>query len=369
MHFCLKYFYLMKHINPIFAVLFVLFSINVAGQPHIGGSNVYYGHLHNHTSYSDGTGTPAQAYDYAKNTAGLDFFSLADHDYLNSSVYLSSTEYDDVKAQANAYNEDGVFAAFYGFEWSSQIGIGHITIINSDDFTTNQVTTSFDDLVSWLNARSSLVAFFNHPNKYANHGQYSYNSTTPPCKQIVGMELWNSNDGFDVHYYNDGYIIGDGKGDFDEALTNGWVLGATGAGDDHSATWGTKNDYRMAILANRLTRNDLLEAMRARRFFSTMDKNIALSFMINNSEMGSTVKTGNLPMQIQATDQDGEIFSTVKLLKNGVVVNTWSPNTATVNITQTLTCDNGDYFYVIVTEADGNEAISSPIWCYCGCVH
>jgi len=34
--------------------------------------NVYYGHLHNHTSASDGTGTAAQAYDYARDVAGLE---------------------------------------------------------------------------------------------------------------------------------------------------------------------------------------------------------------------------------------------------------------------------------------------------------
>ncbi|HOY30862.1 MAG TPA: CehA/McbA family metallohydrolase [Bacteroidales bacterium] len=349
-------------------LIFSLLCAEVYAQhPSIGGYNVYYGDLHNHTSYSDGQGTPAQAYSYAKDTAGLDFFSLADHDYIPYYTETTVAEYDDIKAQANVYNEDGVFTAFYGFEWSSSIGIGHIAVINSDDLTTNQVTSSFNDLLSWLTARSNVVAFFNHPDKYANHGQYSYNSTASPSEKIVGMELWNSNDGYNVHYENDGYVAGDGKGDFDEALGKGWILGASGAGDDHSATWGTKNDHRMAILANSLTRADLLAAMKARRFYSTLESDIRLSFKINGQEMGSAMTGGTYSLQIQANDGGGESFTKVVLYdKNHNRVKVWTPNSNNFNITDSITVAPSEYYYVKVLQADSSansgQAISSPIF-------
>jgi hypothetical protein len=50
-------------------------------SPRNGGYNVYYGMLHSHTSISDGSGTPSEAYEYARFTAELDFFGIADHDY------------------------------------------------------------------------------------------------------------------------------------------------------------------------------------------------------------------------------------------------------------------------------------------------
>src|SRR5690349_2255667 len=34
---------------------------------------VFFGNLHSHTSYSDGSGTPDQAYKYARDTAKVDF--------------------------------------------------------------------------------------------------------------------------------------------------------------------------------------------------------------------------------------------------------------------------------------------------------
>jgi PKD repeat protein len=119
----------------------------------------------------------------------------------------------------------------------------------------------------------------------------------------------------------------------------------------------------MAILASSLTRADLLEAIQARRFFTTLDKNIAISFQINGNEMGSTV-SGNSgqSLQILASDGDGELFTRVELLKNGIVENTWAPGVSDVTITETITTSDGDYYYIKVTQADGDEAISSPIF-------
>lgn len=41
---------------------------------------VYFGNLHAHTSYSDGSGTPAMAYDHAR-IAGLDFMAITEHNH------------------------------------------------------------------------------------------------------------------------------------------------------------------------------------------------------------------------------------------------------------------------------------------------
>lgn len=45
-------------------------------SPVLAAPNVYFGNLHSHTSYSDGSGTPAQTYKYARDTADIDFLAL-----------------------------------------------------------------------------------------------------------------------------------------------------------------------------------------------------------------------------------------------------------------------------------------------------
>jgi hypothetical protein len=349
----------MKKIALFFYMVIVSAILN-AQRPFIGGYNVYYGHLHNHSDVSDGKGSPASAYNYAKNTAKLDFFSLADHCYS-----ITASEWTDIKNQANAFNEDGIFTAFWGFEWSSNRNWGHITVINTDDYctVTNTAYNEFTELVTWLSTRNG-VAFFNHPGREDYLGKEFSHFSTTPSEKFVGMELWNNSKAFSVYYYNDGYFSGDNnKSYFDEVNSRGWRIGASGASDNHGGTWGTDNDYRMAVLSNNLTRSDLFEAIQARRFYSTLDKNLALSFKINGQEMGSELEAGTYTAQIEANDGNGEFFREVKMFdKNHNVVNTWVINTSTVNITYILNTSSGDYFYVKVKQADGNEAISSPIW-------
>jgi hypothetical protein len=341
-----------------YLIVLCCISFFASSQPVIGGFNVYYGSLHNHTSVSDGTGTPDQAYKYARNTAHLDFFGLADH-----SNMISSTEWTTIKNAANSNNQDGAFAAFYGFEWTTFLSYGHVAVVNTDDYCSNtSPTNTFTGLLSWVNARTG-IAFFNHPGWDAFAVNEFNHFTNSPSDKFVGMELWNDMDGFSKYYYNDGYYSNDGnKGYYDEALIRGWKSGAAGADDNHDADWGTSTGYRVGVLANTLSRTSILDAFRARRFFATIDKNIALSFKINNAEMGSTISGGTWNFVIDAKDADNESFTQVVLMKNGAQLQSWSYITPTPLISEYFTCNSGDYFYVRVKEADGNEAISSPIF-------
>jgi hypothetical protein len=329
-------------------------------HPMAGNYYVYFGSFHNHSGIYGGVGTQEEAFRYARRTAKLDFFGLSDHD-----AGLDSFSWKNVKSIADESNDDGVFAAFWGFEWTSDI-YGHITIINSEDYcvTSYAETGTFAQLCTWLNRRN-CAAFFNHPTGVNSLGTEFDHFNGTVCEKIVGMELWNKSVPFSVYYYNEGYDSNDNhKGAFDEAITRGWKVGAAGGSDNHEATWGTANDFRLAILAKNLTRTDLFAALQARRFYSTLDKNLALSFSISNSEMGSTVNSGNSTLEIRASDGDFEKFSEVVLFdKNHNIRRSWNPNTAIVDISDTLNISPGDYFYVKVKQEDENEAISSPIWC------
>ena len=42
---------------------------------------VFFGNLHSHTSYSDGTGTPSQAYKHARDAAKLEFLAITEHNH------------------------------------------------------------------------------------------------------------------------------------------------------------------------------------------------------------------------------------------------------------------------------------------------
>jgi hypothetical protein len=94
-------------------------NLATTDSPSIGGYNVYYGQLHSHTNISDGLGSPSEAYAYARDTAGLDFFSVADHDYWFDD--MTQADWETLKNTANRYNDDGTYVTFWGFEWTSDI--------------------------------------------------------------------------------------------------------------------------------------------------------------------------------------------------------------------------------------------------------
>jgi hypothetical protein len=120
----------------------------------------------------------------------------------------------------------------------------------------------------------------------------------------------------------------------------------------------------MAVLAPERTRASIYAAIQARRVYSSRDRNLALSFRINGAEMGSKIGGGSLSIQIETTDGDNEKFSSIELLKNGIVIETWTPGTTNPNVRATATGSDGDYFYVRVYQSGENgwRAISSPIF-------
>ncbi|MBN1758577.1 MAG: hypothetical protein JW863_09680, partial [Chitinispirillaceae bacterium] len=153
---------------------------------------------------------------------------------------------------------------------------------------------------------------------------------------------------------------------YDEALSRGWRIGATGSGDNHNGDWGTATDSRIGIPAPALTRDEIRSALGARRFYSTLDRNIQLSFKADSSEMGSTVAGCSHRFSISARDGDDESFTEVFLYNsNHDTVATWYPEPGPFTISFDMTVRANDYFYVRIAQEDGGGAISSPIWVSC----
>ena len=84
--------------------------------------NIYFGNLHAHTSYSDGSGSPADGYRWAKDVAKMDFYAVTDHGEM-----LYGDEWENIGRQAKKFTLNGTFVALRGFEWSSVFD-GHANI-------------------------------------------------------------------------------------------------------------------------------------------------------------------------------------------------------------------------------------------------
>ena len=329
----------------------------------------YFGYMHAHSELSDGEGDADEAYAHARDVAGLDYFALTDHGE-ELMIWPWERKYDELMEAADDADQPGVFTALWGFEWSNPL-LGHISVIGSNQFTDAFSDLSLADLFDWILDRPGVMARFNHPGRYddINLEFRHLDLYEPILARMVGIETWNKGDGFGRFHYDCEWLFCDSTY-IDQGNGNGWALGALGSQDNHSRDWGTRNDYRVAVLAEDLTRDAVLDAYKERRFYATEDKDLELDVRAAGFPMGSRLTGVPRELVVTACDGSGDEFVEVRLYRGGVELES---RAVSGNCIDETLIDPGavtpEYYYVIVRQADDNdgdgrndEAISSPIW-------
>ncbi len=336
----------------------------------------YFGFLHAHSHLSDGEGTALEAYEFARDQGGLDFFGLTDHGELLFVSWPCNDKWERLVAAAEATYAPGSYVTFWGFEWSNPL-LGHVNILQSVDFTHTLARIRMVDLYEWLVERPQAFARFNHPGRFGLEvagidvvRELDHLDLHPPAvPQMVGLEVTSKDDGFQ-HFYYEGRWGDDPRSFLDVGLQKGWQLSPVTGQDNHQREWGTRNDFRTAVLAEELTRESILDAYTKRRVYATEDKDLFLDFRASGFPMGSRLTGVAAEFEISARDGSGDGFERVRLLRNSVEIESRAVNGNPVAVTFTDTEPTGaDYYYVIVTQSDdgdgdgrNDEAISSPIW-------
>ena len=205
----------------------------------------YRGDLHNHTAYSadfDGpsSGTPAAAFALARQN-GLDFIAVTDH--LN---YLTTSEYSQCRAAAEAANQPGSFAAICGYEAQFH---GHGMFLFAWSLTSFPTTRGayFDR----IEACGECVGQFNHPaNTRFPWLDFSYVAAAE-----ASMELLELNGAPDW----DKRLIA-----LAEALDLGWHVSPSWNADTHLANWGSGENRTLVYPAASLSREHVPPAQENR---------------------------------------------------------------------------------------------------------
>jgi hypothetical protein len=107
--------------------------------------SIYYGDLHSHTWYSDGsqdqnmstyTLPVARAMTYAKASPSMHFLGVSDHNHTDGGLHMTLDHWRSGAREADSTNQDGVFAAMYGQEWgviaNTADSAGHLCIYGTD---------------------------------------------------------------------------------------------------------------------------------------------------------------------------------------------------------------------------------------------
>lgn len=303
-------------------------------------------------------GPPSAHFALAK-SLGYDWYITTDHSQ-EPSFYPTSPNAPDWIASHNQAKAatDKNFVAISGYEHSENNGpgaTGHLNVINSRSYLNALAPgTDIKSLYKWLDTVSAygegpVVATFNHPSA-KGYDNWAYRE--PKVTEIITMlEVLNSNKS--VHY--DGFV---------NALDAGWKVSPVAGNDNHGLD-GIKNSHsRTFVLATAKTQAAILDAMKNRRTYASMDQNIQCRYTVNGQIMGSTLKSpGTFKFDIQISDPDTsdpkDKITRIDIVKdNGTVVETYNVPTPahSVKWSPTITDATNKYFFVRVWSNAGSDA-------------
>ena len=351
----------------------------------------YFGQLHSHTQYSDGAGSLEKALEYVKDlpeSANVDFVAFTDHsnyfdksgaanpegalyDMTKATEYSQQTwrSYKDAVAAFNAANV-GKKVAIAGFEMTWSGGPGHINTFNTPGIVSRNNTTLNDKtkdaglqayykLLSQTEGVDS-ISQFNHPGTtFGNFIDFGYWDAVVDTRMYM-VEVGNGEGQIGAGGYYPSYE------QYIMALDKGWHVAPTNNQDNHKGRWGDANDARDVILTDDFTEDGIYKALRARRMYATEDKNLDLDYTVNGSMMGSIIDVPeklNFEISFNDPDRTDSIAKVELVVNSGKVAYTWdSAADLTKGSVSVELAPEYTYYFVRVTEGDGDLAVTAPVW-------
>jgi len=326
-----------------------------------GEFTAYFGNLHAHSSFSDGEGTPEEAYAYARDEGHLDIFALTDH---LEQLYLPFPpgKWETIKETAASFYEPGVYVPLAGYEYGSGFELipqppffmstGHDNVFFVD-YLFPIIQLDYHNFFTSLIECPTCYASFNHPgDDQSNWNDFEYNGAVDA--KINLFELSGAGDPWPIYF---------------DALDKGWHISPVWDEDNHSADWGTKDDHRAGMWLAELTIPEVNKAVHDRRTFSTLDKNATISLKtVGGCWMGSDIH-GSLSASliIEVRDPDsGDGFETIELYTRGQTLLGQNPCNGETICTWAVdvTLDQSGYVLARAIQTDGDILVSAPIWLY-----
>ncbi|MBD3211550.1 MAG: hypothetical protein GF311_03000 [Candidatus Lokiarchaeota archaeon] len=370
-------------------------------------SQLYWGDIHIHTrEFSDGMGTGNDAYHYAKNYSLLDFAAIADHvnqrynDWMegrkNINLPFSRKVWENIVNLAKIWSDE-TFQAIPAYEWSGRIA--YVNMLRNSNLGYDAVSDkiiyfpleSAEDapLVDYISEDGCFQhqlyqRLANFPCEIVSHTPMSYPMGTywkevDNRKEKV-VEIYSMHGSSEK--YGDGYrpLINHRKtGSVQWALAYGLKLGFVAGGDDHYTHPGCPiRQYKMrnldtilryrpgitGIFADQLDSKSLLNSMHKRNCYATTGERMWIKLKIEDALMGQEIKIEQEPI-INVTVCGTNKIECVELIKNGSVICVRVPEFDRITFAtkdENLGIGHKAYYYVRVTQFDGERGWSSPVW-------
>jgi len=349
---------------------------------------LYWGDIHFHSNFSVDVmvqaigNTPEECYLYGREVSGLDFAALTDHYQPVFRTWFPMAErglrfteelWERSKETSDAFNRDGEFVTFFGYEYRTMRGDTNIYFRDRDKAP---LIPGQLDTMRRVWEYCSDLPFFTAPHLHPYSHQYL---TFGPWKwDVEVIDRWRQMGGkyepvieiFSRHgryefYGNRPHISprrGMTEGNSVQAhLLRGHRFGFYAGSDDH---WGRPGqDGLIAVYAPELTREAVFEAIRNRRCYGTTNARIIVGFRVNDRFMGEECFSEE-PTRIRAEIHGTDVLDRVEIIRDGRIIHSVSPGKEDVEIEyeDDMPVLGTCFYYVRVLQRDEHMAWSSPVW-------
>ena len=301
--------------------------------------NIFWGDLHSHCSISYGHGTLRQALLRAREQ--LDFCSVTGHafwpdmptdqarygeiiDYHREGFATLAGNWDElIRTQATA-SQDGSFIALPSYEWHSLRYGDHnvygrgpdLPLVNAPDLPALQA----------MARGSGAIVVPHHIGYSAGYRGIDWRNFAGDVSPVVEIfSLHGCSESDDAPYP---HLHDMGPRDAASTAAAGWAaghrFGVFGSTDHHAAYPGSHGDGRMAVLAERLGRAAIWDAILARRVYAVTGDKIEATMHVEDAPIGSAIRaSGTRHLRIHLTASDS--LDRVEVLKNGAVLRRFFP--------------------------------------------
>ena len=294
--------------------------------------NVYFGDIHNHNNVGYAKGSLERSFDIAR--SHLDFFALTPHSqwhdmpkmegdrHLNWVNGFKRTKalWNDVQRMTAEYNSPGRFVTFPGYEWHSSF-YGDYCIIFPGDNSELKIMNDLKDIREFAREKGAILIPHHPAYLQGRRGMnFDYLDTSvSPVLEIYSEHGDAESDNAPFPYIRHSMGGRWTKNTLQYILASGHRIGVLAGTDDHLGYPGAYGEGLAAVLAEDLSRESVMDALKKRRTYGVTGDRIKLDFRLNGHYMGEEIPfTAEREIYVKAGGWDK--IDRMEVLKNNRVI-------------------------------------------------
>jgi len=363
-------------------------------------TNLFWGTLHGESERFDSTENIENCLRHFRDEESLNFFSSSTPD---SSDETPGDMWRKISQLTAEFDEEDRFCAFLGEQWCGvpkKEGL-RVFVFNKPDRPIIRQSESRFSSLKKIYKMFSPKEFISIPSfSMSSSVGYDFEDFMPEFERVA--EIYNAwgcsertkkeGNSFPITSLNKKKGVKElAEGALLQALRKNRRVGFVSGGLDDRNVFSPLYDIDQqqyypgltAVLCERLTRQNIFEALYNRHCYATTGKRIVMGFSVSGHIMGTELSTSSKPgLQVNrflaGYVAGTTILKSVEIVRNGDVLKTYKPDAAsmefeyddlvdlqTVCIKDPETKQPFTFYYIRVTQNDGHMAWSSPVWVDC----